>query len=247
MDPTQPHDLDFTRFEVLSFDCYGTLIDWESGILSVLRPIFDRHGLRIGDDQLLAAYAQAESDAEFGLIEDGHPSYRLVLERTFLAIAGEYELETREGERQCIADSLPSWRPFPDTVASLRRLAERYDLAIISNIDEDLFEATREQLGVDFAHVVTAEAARAYKPAVKVFRVALERFGIAPDQLLHVAQSLYHDIAPISTLGVATVHVDRRAGRSGGATPKSEARASLTVPDLASLADLVDHEVQRAS
>ncbi|MFQ5505768.1 MAG: HAD-IA family hydrolase [Planctomycetota bacterium] len=232
--------LDLRRFEVLSFDCYGTLIDWESGILSALRPVLLEHGVHVSDERLLELYAVAESDAESIEDDEEHASYRLVLQRTFSSIAWELGIEPTAEERDCLVDSLPGWKPFPDTVEALQRLEQRYRLAIISNVDDNLIAKTQEHLKVEFHRIVTAESCRSYKPSRLIFERALERIGVRRDRLLHVAQSLYHDISPISTLGIATVHLDRQTGRGAGATPKVEARAKMAVPDLWSLAELAD-------
>ena len=128
---------------------------------------------------------------------------------------------------------------FPDTVAALARLKTRYQLGVISNVDDDLFAGSARQLGVDFDWVVTAQQVRSYKPSTNNFERALERIGRPRSEILHCAQSLFHDVGPANGMGLATVWVDRRAGKSGtGATPPSSAKPDLTVPDLATLARL---------
>ena len=137
---------------------------------------------------------------------------------------------------------MPGWPPFPDTVSALRNLQKRYKLVVISNIDDNLFAETRKRLDVDFDAVITAEQARSYKPSLNNFRIALRTLAVSPDRLLHAAQSVYHDIVPARSLGIATVWVNRRSARPGiGAVrdsrgPASDKRADLEVPDLASLA-----------
>lgn len=139
-----------------------------------------------------------------------------------------------------LPNSLQFWPPFPDTTEALLRLKARYKLAIISNVDDDLFAASARQLGVPFDHVITAQQVRSYKPSHNNFERALERVGVAREQVLHVAQSVYHDIVPARALGLSTVWVNRRRGLSGsGATLPAEGRPDLEVPDLKSLADLL--------
>ncbi|HEX4424322.1 MAG TPA: HAD-IA family hydrolase, partial [Terriglobales bacterium] len=135
-------------------------------------------------------------------------------------------------------DSLASWQPFPDTVAALRKLKSRYQLGIISNVDDDLFASTAKKLEVKFDHVITAQQARAYKPSLKIFKLAQERIGVAPEQWLHVAQSVFHDIVPGKSLGITTVWVNRASSRPGaGAAKSASANPDLEVPDLQTLAD----------
>jgi 2-haloacid dehalogenase len=224
----------FDRLEVVSFDCYGTLIDYESGILEALRPFFARHRVRLADEAVLEAYARLESEAQRGLFAP----YRHVLGRVMRGFARDHGFRLEPDDWGLLAESLPSWPPFDDTVEALRRLARRYRLAVISNVDDDLFESTRRCLpGVEFDWVITAEAARSYKPSHRSFEVAERKMGIPRDRWLHVAQSLYHDIAPAKRMGLATVWVNRRRGRSGfGATPPAAAVPDLEVLDLGELA-----------
>jgi 2-haloacid dehalogenase len=226
----------FDRLEVLSFDCYGTLIDYESGILSALRPFLSRNGIRLSDEAVLEAYARLESEAQRGLFAP----YRHVLGRVMRGFARDHGFRLEPDDWGLLAEALPSWTPFGDTVEALRRLGRRYRLAVISNVDDDLFEATRRRLpGVEFDWVVTAEEARTYKPSHRNFEIAERKMGIPRDRWLHVAQSLYHDVAPAKRMGIATVWVNRRRGRRGfGATPPAAALPDLEVLDLAELAAL---------
>ena len=231
--------LRFERFAALSFDCYGTLIDWETGILEALRPLLRRHGVFAEDDRLLELYAAAESEIEAG----PYVPYRDVLREVVRRLSRSLAFRAGSQELDALAASLPGWPPFPDTIEALRALAGRFRLAIVSNVDDDLFAGTQKRLGVEFALVTTAEQVRSYKPAPAHFErmlARLEPLGIGSDRLLHVAQSLFHDVAPAKALGLATVWVNRRAGRrSGGATPRFEVKPDLEVKDLATLASLV--------
>lgn len=224
------------RVEAITFDCYGTLIDWESGLLRALTPLLARHNMTMKDDAMLELYASLESQAENG----PWIPYREVLARVVDGLGEWVGFVPQPHERAWIAESLPGWTPFPDTVAALRDLKSRFRLGIVSNVDDDLFAATSRHLGIDFDWVITAQQARAYKPSHAIFEVALDRIGLPRTSILHAAQSLYHDIAPAQALGVRSVHVDRRGGKkSSGATPATTVRPDAAVPDLASLAAML--------
>ncbi|MBK7404006.1 MAG: HAD-IA family hydrolase [Phycisphaerales bacterium] len=232
--------LDPDRYAVLTFDCYGTLIDWERGILDALHRLIARHGAASpGDEELLALHARLEPAAQAG----EYRTYREVLGMVARGV-GEAMGFTPTPEEACaFADSVGDWPAFRDTPRALARLAERYDLAILSNIDRDLFERTRPSLiggrGFDFAAVITAEDTRSYKPAIGHFWRAMQTLGVPGARILHVAQSLYHDIVPAQSLGISTVWVNRRTGRIGsGATPPAATpvEPDLEVADLSSLA-----------
>jgi 2-haloacid dehalogenase len=227
--------LDFNRFEVLTFDCYGTLIDWEAGILSALRPILSARGKQIDDATLLKLYGDFEQRSEQGKF---HP-YREVLESVVRQFGDELRFTPTVEEARSLPDSLATWQPWPDTVAALRQLKTRFRLAILSNVDDDLFALTRPKLEVDFDEVITAQQAQAYKPSLKLFELALSRIHAPAHRVLHVGQSVYHDVIPAQALGLATVWVNRPSARSGvGAVKAAEARPDLTVTSLAELAKL---------
>jgi len=224
---------DFSRFEVLTFDCYGTLINWEGGILPALRRVLGAHGKNLEDAALLKLYGDFESLSEQG---EFHP-YRLVLESVVRRFGANLGFTPTDAEAASLPNSLPEWNPWPDTVDALRRLKSRYRLAIISNVDDNLFAATRPKLGVDFDEVITAQQAQAYKPSFKVFELALSRINAPAHRVLHVAQSIFHDVVPAQALGLATVWVNRPSARPGvGAVKAADAKPDLTVTSLAELA-----------
>jgi 2-haloacid dehalogenase len=228
-------------FDVVSFDCYGTLIDWESGILAAMQPVISRHELVSRPDEVLSAYARAESAVEAG----SYKPYREVLRRTFAAMAKDLGFAPQAGELETLVEALPNWQPFHDTVAGLRALKARgHRLVVISNVDDDLFAGTARLLQVEFDAVVTAAQAHCYKPGPAIFRRAFELLGVPPERMLHAAQSRYHDIAAAKRLGMQTVHVVRDSGRgSVSATPKvdpdDQVTADWVVADLAGLVGLV--------
>jgi 2-haloacid dehalogenase len=226
-------DLDLTRFDVLTFDCYGTLIDWESGILAALHRALPE--VEASDEALLEAFGRHEAAIEAG----PYLAYRQVLQQTLRGIAAEQGAEPDGAALEAFGGSVVDWPAFPDSPAALADLAARFRLGVITNCDDDLFAGSEARLGVTFDPVVTAQQARRYKPNPRGFELAFERIGLPPRRILHVAQSLFHDHVPAKRLGLSTVWVDRRAGRAGfGATPPASAEPNLVVPDLRTLADL---------
>ena len=227
--------MDFSRFTTISFDCYGTLIDWESGILPVLRAVLAGHEHNLADAAILELYGEFEAEAESG----SYHSYREVLQSVVRALGERLNFEASPAELRSLPESVPSWPPFPDTVAALHQLKKRFQLAVISNIDDDLFAATRKHLDVEFDAVITAEQARTYKPSINNFELALRTLALPPARLQHAAQSIYHDIVPAKSLGISTVWVNRKSARPGiGAVRAATGQPDLEVPDLATLAAL---------
>ncbi len=228
--------LDFGRFRWITFDCYGTLVDWERGILETLVPLVSRHGVQADPGVLLRLFARLEAREEAG----EYRPYREVLRSVVRGLGEELGFTPSADDMDALPDSVGGWPPFPDTSDALRRLGERYRLGVVSNVDEAMFRETRRALAVSFDEVVTAEQVRSYKPSLRPFEVALERMGAGPGEVLHVAQSLYHDHVPARTLGLRTVWVNRPSLVPGsGATPPADASPDLEVPDLRTLAELV--------
>lgn len=231
--------LNFAQFKILTFDCYGTLIDWETGIFSALRPILSAHGKTISDSELLGLYSEFEAQAEQG---DFRP-YREVLQSIVHRFGQHLGFSPTEAQARSLPESVAGWPPFPDTVAALHQLKTRHQLAIVSNVDDDLFAPTGRRLEVPFDYVITAQQARAYKPSLQMFKLVRQRTGVAPEQWLHVAQSIYHDVIPARSLGIATVWVNRPSPRPGaGAAKAASANPDLEVPDLKTLAQLDEAE-----
>ena len=227
--------LDLARFTHLTFDCYGTLIDWEVGILEAVMPVLRSHGVAADETHILRSYARHEAAEEAGSYRD----YRAVLRGVVERFAEEHGFVATDSDREALAASVGTWRPFPDTVDALRRLGTRYRLVILSNVDDDIFQETARLLRVPFEDVVTAQQVGSYKPALENFRFALRRLGVPVGGILHVAQSLYHDHAPAKRLGLATARVNRASRNPGtGVALPAEATPDLEVPDLESLASL---------
>jgi 2-haloacid dehalogenase len=229
--------LDFRRFEVVTFDCYGTLIDWETGILEALRPLRETAHLRASDREMLEAYALLESALESG----EYMRYRDVLRGVMRGLTQRFGAAADKVDLDALSMSLPQWPAFRDTIESLKRLKKHYQLAILSNTDDDLFAQTARVLQVPFDFVITAEQVGAYKPSHRNFVHAHQIIGVPKEKWLHVAQSRFHDIAPARALGISNVWVNRRHDKDGeGATAFSGAEPDLSVADLKTLADLVD-------
>ena len=226
--------LDFAPFAALTFDCYGTLIDWETGLLNSLRPVLAAHRVRLSDEAILGNYAEFEETAQRG---DYRP-YKEILQTVVQQFGSRFGFAPDEAERNILVSQFDAWRPFPDTAAALHTLSQRFSLNIVSNIDDDLFAITAQHLPVPFANIITAQQVGSYKPAPRHFEAAIERIGLPKERILHVAQSLFHDIAPTNALGFTNVWVNRAKARHGfGATRPALAHPDLEVPDLQTLAD----------
>jgi 2-haloacid dehalogenase len=228
--------IDLGAFEALTFDTYGTLIDWERGLLDAFQPVLAAHPVEVADERLLELYARHEAELEAGV----YLTYREVLATALRRVCADLGVDPDDDAVAAFAGSVPSWPAFPDSAAALRRLATRYRLGVITNCDDDLFAGSSRRLGVHFEWVVTAQQARCYKPRLRNFELAFDRIDVPRERILHVAQSLFHDHVPAKSLGMTSVWIDRRHGRPGsGATPPAQAAPDLVLPDLRALADLV--------
>jgi 2-haloacid dehalogenase len=231
--------LAFHSFQAITFDCYGTLIDWESGILRVLRPLLAEHGKPVNHEEILELYAELEPAIQ----ARAYQPYRLVLAEVVRGVGQHYGFSVSIDEARSLATSLKNWTPFPDTVTALRALKSRYRLGIISNTDDSLFSETAQHLQVAFDWVITAEQARAYKPARAIFELALKKIGLPARRILHAGQSLFHDVIPAKQMGMSTVLVTRRGP---GAVKRASAQPDLQVPDLKTLAQMALGTATRA-
>ncbi|HEY0520264.1 MAG TPA: HAD-IA family hydrolase [Ilumatobacteraceae bacterium] len=230
---------EFDRFEAMSFDCYGTLIDWETGIANALRPWADRNGLALSDQALIAAHGRHESH-----VENDMPTalYPVILADTLRRIGDALGVPVTEADAAAYGSSVKDWPAFPDTVAALRRLKSRFKLIILSNIDRGSFAATLPRLGVDFDAVVTAEDVGSYKPEMGHFERLFEEIatlGVPRDQLVHVAESLFHDHEPAARLSLPSVWIHRRhelGGTGATATPAGDVSPTWTFTSMAEFA-----------
>ncbi len=225
-------------FKVLSFDCYGTLIDWESGIWAALQPLAAKAGGGLGREAALARFGHHESMQE---AETPGLRYSEVLARVYTRLAAEWAIATDDAAARAFGASVGDWPAFADSAAALAYLKRFYKLVILSNVDRASFAKSNVRLGVEFDAICTAEEIGSYKPDPANFRYLVARLGEMghrPAELLHVAQSLYHDHAPANAAGLHSAWIDRRADAPGwGATPAAEARYDFRFTSLAELAD----------
>ena len=225
--------LDFDGFEWLSFDCYGTLVDWETGISTAVAEALASHGITRSRAEILSMFSDVEPRAQTA---QGYLEYRSVLREVMALMGTVLGLAFSESELGCLADTLPDWPVFPDAAGALNTLKTRYKLAIISNVD-DLFAGSAQRLGVDFDAVVTSQQVRTYKPDLRAFDTALERMVCDKGQWLHIGESLYHDIGPANRMGINSVWVNRPD--RGGGSRRTDAAPDLVVADLAELARIM--------
>jgi len=223
--------LDADQYDALSFDCYGTLIDWAAGISRALQPILRNHDVEVADDELFRLYGQFEKDVESG----EYVQYREVLRQTARRLGNHLGFTPTNAELERFSDSVGRWPLFNDTNEALGRLSEEVRLAVVSNVDNDLFHDTARHFTVEFDEVITSEQVGTYKPDLSPFETAFTRLGVPPNRLLHVAQSVYHDVNPAGRMGISCVWVQRYGTRFDPPTPQTD--PVLTVPDLATLAD----------
>ena len=227
--------INYDDFDALTFDCYGTLIDWESGILNGLKAALGSGIEGESDAQLLARFAHHEHAAEVP-----YKNYREVLGLTSRMLAGELVLEISPEQEAAFGASVLDWPAFPDSHDALASLQKRYKLVVITNCDDDLFAASAARLGITFDEVITAAQVGSYKPNIENFHFAHEKIqrtlGISKDRILHVAQSLFHDHAPAKSIGMTTVHIKRRGN---GAAPQASATPDAVFADMKSFAESV--------
>jgi 2-haloacid dehalogenase len=231
--------LQLSAFQVLAFDCYGTLIDWETGICQALAPWLEARGVRVARDELLEAFAAAEAAQQQATPDLRYPE---LLARVHAALAQRFGVAADAAAAQAFGGSVRDWPAFPDSADALAYLRRQYRLVILSNIDRASFAHSAHKLGVEFDAVYTAEDIGSYKPDPRNFEYLLARLaeqGVAKGQILHTAQSLYHDHVPAQRCGLATCWIDRRAGQAGaGATrpPEVEVKPDFRFATLAEMA-----------
>jgi 2-haloacid dehalogenase/putative hydrolase of the HAD superfamily len=216
------------EFDLITFDCYGTLIDWEGGITTAFQQEAALDGRSFDRESIIAAYHEEEPS-----VESDYKTYREVLTETAERVARRLGWNIEPDRARFLAASLPDWKPFADTNSALERLSRRFSLGILSNTDDDLLALTRRHFNVDFDLIVTAQQVRSYKPAHAHFLEAQRR--ASGERILHAAQSYFHDVVPARALGLPVVWVNRKSERvaEGGVEPTAE------VTNLATLADLL--------
>lgn len=227
-------------FSALSFDCYGTLIDWESGIVIALAPLLSRAAIDLPRDAILEAFARFEVRQQ-----EATPDmlYAELLAHVHTQLAAEWQVPADPVEDAAFGQSIAAWPAFPDTVEALRYLKQHFRLIILSNVDRTSFSASNDRLGVTFDSIYTAQDIGSYKPDPRNFEYLVDhvtRQSIPREKLLHVAQSLFHDHVPAQAIGLATAWIDRRhaAGGWGATAPvASDVRYDFRFTSLGALAD----------
>lgn len=208
--------MQLSDFDALTFDCYGTLIDWESGIYNACQPLLEKNGVQRSRDELLELFAKHESAHEAATPDLIYPE---LLARCHKDMAHHLNLETDPDLDSAFGASVPEWPAFEDSAESLAYLSEHYKLVILSNVDRKSFAASNVKLKVMFDRIFTAEDIGSYKPNLKNFEHLLMEMGsagVAPSQILHTAQSLFHDHVPAGKMGLKRCWIDRRMGQGGG-------------------------------
>ena len=225
-------------FRILSFDCYGTLIDWESGMIESLAPLVARSKKTLTRDDILAAHGRHEAAQQ-----KMTPAcrYKDLLAVVYKRLAEDWEAPASWDECVAYGLSVRNWQPFPDTVEALRYLKQHFRLVILSNVDNETFAETSGKLGVVFDAILTAEDIGSYKPAQRNFdymEETLHHRGFAKKDHLHVAESLFHDHAPANIAGLASCWIHRRHAQGGfGATlaPDTMPKVDFHFPGMAEL------------
>ena len=224
--------IDGDRYDALTFDCYGTMIDWETGLMNYIQPLLEAHDAHAVPSFLLDFFGKTEAKLQTG----PYKPYRKILEGVLEALGKRLGFHPSAEALANFPDSVGDWLPFPDTVPALKALGPHFQLVVVSNIDDDLFDLTQSRLGINFDHVVTASQVKSYKPDHRNFTTALQRIGVDKKRVLHVAQSLYHDIVPATALGMDTVWIDRHDGHGTGATVAADAKPTWTFTSLGEFA-----------
>jgi 2-haloacid dehalogenase len=228
-----------TDFRALTFDCYGTLIDWESGMIEALKPLTSKARRPLKRYEILEAHARHESSQQ---LQTPGKLYRDLLAAVYRRLAEEWGVATSWSDCATYGRSIRNWPPFADTAAALQHLKRHYKLAILSNVDNESFSFSNERLGVDFDAVYTAEDCGSYKPSLRNFDYMLAKLktlGIEKGQILHTAESLFHDHAPANELGLASCWIHRRHGQEGSGAALATAQTPHYDFRFESLADLV--------
>jgi 2-haloacid dehalogenase len=222
--------------QYMTFDCYGTLIDWETGLIRSIEPILKKYEKRIKPLEILSLYSKFESEAE----NKKFVKYSEILIEVMEKILLSYNIDPAPGDERSLVNGIKQFKPFKDTIDALKIFRQKYKLGLVTNTDNDIFEITNKTLEVNFDYVLTSEDIRCYKPATRFFLKMIEDLKCRPQEIVHVAQSIYHDIQPVKKLGIMSVHINRSEYRQRfGATPEAAGKADMVVDDLKALSDII--------
>ena len=225
-------DLRADDYDILSFDCYGTLVDWETAIIQYLQPVLISHDVHVFDGTILEFYSEWEP-----LEQERGGTYRDVLGRVMTRYGARLGFTPTEDESEGFINAIATANPFNDTVKALSKLAEHFKLAIISNTDTDLIKLTLQSIPTEFSAVLTAQELGAYKPNLEMMRNAFDQISQRGKRILHVAQSRYHDIVPASKLGLNTVWI-KRSSEHASAVQGVDAKPVWEFENLAAFAEV---------
>ncbi len=217
---------------IISFDCYGTLVDWESGIVETVKSVFEKYGKVVESSEILKLYSQIEPE-----LEKTYKPYKEVLKLVMKKLGEHFGIKLSEVDENALVDSIGNWPVFPDTTETLKKIKELHKIAVISNVDDDIFKLTQEKIGVKFDYIITAQRVGAYKPSMKVFKYAYREFKVSKNEWIHVAQSIFHDIIPAKKFGVKTILVKRRGF---GATPEAYEDADYIAENLKDVIEILN-------
>lgn len=238
--------MELSAFKALTFDCYGTLIDWETGILTALRPLTDRLGDALDDDHILGRHAHYESAQQ---AQTPSKRYAELLAIVYKRLAEEWHIKVDWDDCEIYGRSVENWPAFPDSKDALAYLKEHYQLVVLSNVDNASFSASNQKLGAPFTAVYTAEDIGSYKPSEKNFDYMLQNLaelGIDKPKILHTAESLFHDHLPASRKGLSTAWIFRRHAKQGFGATKDPGEVVKTHFTFHSMAELVEaHKAER--
>ncbi len=233
-------------FKALTFDCYGTLIDWETGMFEALKPLTEKVGRKLTRDEVLEAHARHESSQQ---LQTPTKPYRDLLPIVYKRLAEEWGVSVSWTECVAYGQSVKNWPAFPDSAEALAYLKQHYKLVILSNVDNESFAASNAKLGVAFDAIYTAEDVGSYKPSGRNFDYMLDKLaslGIAKHQILHTAESMFHDHGPANRHGLSSCWIYRRHDKQGfGATmnPGEMPKVNFRFNSMAELASA--HKAER--
>jgi 2-haloacid dehalogenase len=232
--------MQLTDFKVLTFDCYGTLIDWESGMVEALKPLAAKVGRTLTRNQILEAHSRHESSQQ---LTTPAKRYSELLAVVYKRLAEEWDASVTWDDCRAYGNSIKDWPAFADTAEALKYLKQHFKLVILSNVDNESFSYSNKKLGVEFDAIFTAEDIGSYKPSPRNFEYMMDKLtvrGIEKEHILHTAESLFHDHAPANGFGLATCWIYRRHGQDGFGATMNPGKVPHTDFRFTSLAEMAE-------